>query len=532
MIMALKEFVLRPNGDTIAPGELSGFVVNGTRMYALYLRIYYLISGRAALSGPGLDQLTLAIYDFFSLLEGAVEAKATKKIEYLQIDRLIDEIYRYELVNWPIRATTLKSLVRIALERVFADPSRRAYGDRPSRVTGLDQGVLVAFKDGLLGWIGMQGLWRDLTTKAAAQVPQLVNTDGSIKPIPMKTIREIWPTLSTPHKRPFEEIAQLFLRSLPLSYSDQDAIVFQSDVSKIVLSQDGFNSLNWKTALARIIAMGFSADPEANRFKGVSRAEFKVFFDVARELAIDFKFVDPADNQIWNSSFTELNLFALSADADEWLSFSEGMDFISYAFSAATMVVKTKDDLKVNCPHLAPDVFGEPTFSAQCFRRQMAKNFPLFYADLPRWARLATNLQSRGTYSDLQWLLESAGRTNGFSSAPIASSDLTRMSMVLHYVEGLFTRFDDNRSGSITLAEARDVYPLFREILKKASGMDDDEKVFAVFTYILQFGRPPETLTEKLYFQFVWKDQPERWTFKADRMQMLNIIASLKAAVS
>jgi hypothetical protein len=508
-------------------------MVNVSRVHSLYIRMHYLVEEPTLLSGAGLDQLTLTVIDSIDLLQGALEAKASKRINYAEIDVLIDEIWRTKIIDWPISASTVKGLTRTAFGKIFNPPTTVAFWNpqattRPV-VEGMTQTGLDQLKDGILGWIEMQRLWRELTAKAIDKDPSLKNADGTINPIPYAMIREIWPTLRTHHRRPFQEMKSLFRRETPLAFTKEGTILFDRFDAPLSMDQQAFNSLNWKAAFARMVSLGFSIDPVLNRFRGVTKPEFKEFFEAVKPLGVELKLVDPTDNTLWDTSFDEANMFMLSGDGNTWLSFSEGVDFVSYALSQAYMADRVLDDLTKNCRNYEPDVFGIPKVDARCFRHRLKTNFVVHYNLIPGWANYVAQMDGV-EYDDFQMHLEKAARKKGYSNELVESGDLSRVSMLLHYGESIFTRFDSDRSGTITLAEATKVFPVFKDLLARVSEINDNETLYALFTYILHKGQPPESVTEKLYFQFIWKANKSLWEINADRKQLLKIIGNLKSA--
>lgn len=537
-----KTFLLKPDGATIAPDEWQTLFARGGDLFGLYLRVHYLLGDRDLLSGDGLDQLHATLNPLFDLLNEITKSKPDQLIPYGEMDPMVDEILRLKLIDWKVRDTTLKSVVRSVLEKVVNPPvggESVTQGDldasaRPPApglrrsMGGLRPENLARFREGLMGWLSMQDLWRDLIREAESRDPSLRG-----KPIPLSVVRKIWPTLQTKYKDQAEDLNRLFNRTLPISISVDGTVVFERDPKKIAFSQDGFNSLNWKQSFIRAVVMGYAADPLASRYTGLTKDEFKDFFDDVRALGVDLNFLDPGDEGIWSSTFAEANMFMLASDANEpdgasRLSFFEGVDLISYALSGSQMSRGVYRDLGANCRGYAPDVFGIPKVEPDCYRRWFQEHFLQNYRFLPQWARLVKGLSGREKRA-FQKELELAARKKGYSDDLIESTDIDRGTMIFQYIEAIFTRFDANKSGALELSEAERAFPMLKDVLAEASGISDSNTLYALFTYLLKFGEPPESLKDKLWFQFIWKADRRMWTISADRRQVLRIIAKLNS---
>lgn len=518
---AAKTFLIRPDGDQISPGEWPELFSHLGRLYAIYLRVHYFLADEPWLSGDGLVHMQAVAKDGLSLLEAAIAAKGDKRIDHRMIHQLIAEVYKAKLIESDVRDTTVQGLATVMLEKIF-NPSRVPQG-------GLTETNYFHLKRTLLGWLEMQTLWRDLLARAVT----VDSGAGETGRVPLRLVRDLWPTLKTSYSDPYLALKSLFERPQPVSFGEFDSVSFGSDVNRHFIDQDGFNSFNWKQTVIRLVLMGYAADQARMSFvggvEGLSAQELEPAFHDARALLIDLRSVDPNDVTIWSSIFFDANLFALASDGDERLSFFEGFDYLAYAIATSKLNGRNFKILAESCPHQGFDVFGDPKFQASCARAGFKNRFGGFFAVLPAWTDLWKKARGQ-TAHELQVALENAGRVSGYSEELFEYADLTRMTMVLHYVESIFTRFDRDASGILTLPEAMGMYPLLRDLLSEVSGFTDEDDLRALFSYILSYGRPPESLMDKVIYK--WKQWRENWDCHADRVHLLKIIGSLKEAGS
>jgi hypothetical protein len=520
-ITALKAFMIKPPANQIAPTEWQPLLVNCARLFSLYIRSEYMLKSRDLLSGEGLDQLTVAVYEIFDIIQGSIQAKPNKVIEYQEWDDLVNELLRLKVVDLPIKASTMRQLVRTTLGKVFNPPVN---GKRPV-VAGLSMTNFLKAREGIFGWIDMQRVWREVQAQAYSQEPRL---RGGRIPIP--TVRELWAKARTPFKGAHQDIDTMLSRTYPLVYTDEGAVIFGPQAKMIGMDQGTFNTLNWKTHFARIVGMGWAADPEKNRYLGLTKPEFKAFYLDAKDLAEDLEFLDPTSDTIWDTTFDESNMFMLSGDANSYLSFSEGVDFISYALSSSVTNGPIYDDGRALCAHEGKDYFGWPKINYACIKANTVAKWNEKYKNLPSWQAVAKKIGTKET-AELFDLILMGSRSDQPVTDPLEIADVNRMTMLMHYIESLYTRFDRDLSGTISFQEARDVYPIFYDLLKEAAkegGITKESEIYALYNYILYKGKPPESIIDKVYFKLIWCNSPSKWEkVDADRVKLAQIVGQL-----
>ena len=426
-IAALKGFIIKPAPDKIQPDEWQPLLVNSGRLFALYMRANYLLKSRDLLNGEGLDQLSVALYDLFDIIQGAIQAKPNKIIDYAQVDSLVDEIMRTGYFNLTMRPSTMKSLAHVAFEKVFNTPVN---GVR-APVSGLTMPVFTNARDGIFGWLDMQRVWRELQNTAVERDPSLKG-----KPIPLKVIKELWPKIRTPFRSAHADLNNLFNRKFPLVLTDAGTVLFDPQAGdKFGYGQEAFDALNWRSQFARVVSLGWVQNP-TDPFKGLTKPEFEAFFYDARPLAIDLKFVNPDDTKIWDTSFDESNMFMLAGDANNYLSFGEGVDFIAYAMSSSHILDPVYDDVTANCAHEGFDAYNRPLTNIDCFNDRTSASFVQTFKSIPTWATLAQSIGPAKTRA-LLVSLEAGARSSAKPSDPMGISDINRVVMLVHYIESI-----------------------------------------------------------------------------------------------
>ncbi|HVK61577.1 MAG TPA: hypothetical protein VM432_08510, partial [Bdellovibrionales bacterium] len=524
--IAAKAFLLQAGPEHIGKNEWNGLLMNANRLFAIFLRTHYLLSGRDLLSGPGLEQLTVTMNELFDVVEDAIDVKAGKIMPFETIDSVIHEVLRIKIITLNIRESTFQKLVRVFTSKVFTAPVR---GVRPAATTGVSKAAFALARDSFFGWLDMQHVWAEVTAKAIARQPSLQGHG-----IPIDVVRELWPTIPTRYPKAHEDLKHVFARKPSLIISDEGPIVYDRDAGTLYgVTQWGFDSLNWKTHFARVVGMGWSSDPVKYRYEGIVENEFKAFYYDVVELAVDLTLVEPEDHSIWKSTFEECNMFMLGGDGNKRLSFDEGLDFIASAMSSVPMAGKMyKEVIKTgaSCPQIDKDGFGRPKVAPACYRERSMQKFTEIYSPLPTWTALARSL-GPARMPELQKALEQAALKNGYSDKAIGQGDINNISMAMQYIESLYVRFDHDQSGTINYKEALESYYLFEQLLVQVKEFGDlnEEDRRAAFLYVIRYQHAPTSIADKLFFQFVWRVSPSRWEkIQADRLALVQILGELK----
>jgi hypothetical protein len=514
----IKALVLNPPGESIAPAEWQPLMTGAGRVYALVLRQQYLMAKQNLLSGAGLAQMRSSFEEVISIIRSGIDAKSSHVIAYPQIDDAIDEMIRLGVVPEELRDTTLKGVVRTMFSK-FLNPA--SSGSRP-KVTGLNATILERIRQQGAAFLEMQARWDAVTQKT-----------GSLTPA-WKTFVSTWqalpPASSAAAVSAAIDLTKLFTLPSPLSYRDNGTVVFDNRLSYLPMDEKAFTRYNWQSAVTRLLVQGYATDAIANKYTGLKASQVKAFFSDVHDLGVDMELLEPKDDDLWQTSFNESNMFMLSALNDDYMSYTEVFDYLAYLLGGGVMSDRMYNETLERCAHVGVDGFNRPTMDVNCFRARYGQKYAEVHAELPWWVKTQKDAGTSG-WAEMEQNLEKAARTNGYSDDPISTSDITRMTMVQQYIESLYVRYDANRDGLIGYDEAQKALPLFKALLVTASGFTSDKKINALYMYILKNGKPPTSLGDKIYFQLIWLGSQSKWKkVTADRLKLLEVVGSLKSA--
>lgn len=539
LIASAKSLLIRADGYTILPSEWQLLFGHIGRIYGLYLRVKYAMQGRDLFYGDGLAQIEIGVLEISGILEEAIAAKGTGVIPY---DVLIDFILAVGAsgsFDLPIQATTIVGLLKPLLEQIFNPIIVNTAGAKPLdpkdpmsiRAERREQGGLTAInlqrmRETMLGWVETQQLWEKLERDVYAQNPSIAIG----QPIPLKLVRPIWAAYSAVYQEPWADLKSIFDRPIPPSTRANGTLIFESSKT-VVYDRKSFAELNWKQQIVRSIGYGYISDPEGLRMTGITLDQFGRVFADFQQLGLDLKFLDDSDTDIWKTGFSVSNIFLFSSNGDDRIGYHEAVDLFVISFASGVIRDSVEADLLLNCKLGPDDIAGKPMIEAACWRKRLKTGYPTFFADIPGW-RDQMDDRSSGTWNSFFDNMEKASRKATNPTGPLMSSERSRAVLVHHYIESLFTRWDSNRDGRLSLYEADKSYFLFKRLLKDASGFKKDDEVRALFFYLLAYGEPPDDGNLGDIVKWLWwKSNPEEWPSRvgANRERLAKIFGNLAA---
>lgn len=515
-----KSVFLNPMGSKIAASDWQPLLANAAKLYAVYLRSEYLMKGQDLMSGEGLKQMMRTIDEVAVIVRTAIDVKPSKTISYAYLDQIVDEMIRMDLWALDVRDSTMQHTMRVAFNKLFYP---KVSGKRKSKPDGLNLVGFDSLYSSVMGWLDMQRVWNEVQAQAVYDDPRLKG-----QAIPVRTVRKLWPKTTSQYKQAHEDLRRLFNRENPIVYAANGTVVFERSSAYQAYSKVTFQQINWKSLAMRIAISAYSDRPDKDAYSGLTKAQTKELFDDIHPMATDFKFVEPDDKTLWETSFDEANMFMLTADANDKLSYNETLDWLSLLLGGGVLQTRLYDDVSDRCGKAGQDYFGRKQVSVECFRPRHKATFSTTYKELPNWVKLVKTLDDEN-FLKFQEKLESATRDEDKIGKPVGISEITRMTMVMQYIESIYTRFDEDQSGTITYEEAEKAFPLFRDVLKEASGLKTDKSNFGLFCWLLYKGKAPSGAIEKADFAVIWLKSESKWRkVNANRLMLLSIVSSLK----
>lgn len=504
--------------ERIRPQDWEQALLRGARVYAQFLRFQYTMDRR---QWPDVD-LVARIAEFsletLDLVEAAVLAQPDQFLPFERIDELIDELDRRSMVPFGLPASVAKFTIRPLVQRYLRDNESAAVRAEAER--GVGRGTLTIARREIRNWIANQLAIHQQVGRQA--LPRVRDVAPEFSPDMSRLLANPWRTVLQEDGR---------VRVEPPSV--------QRPWDVYSLSQ-----LNWRRQFARMALQGYALNPQQIlESGGVRREEFRIFHNDIRHLARHLGILDPREPGIWKSVFMQGDMFVSTADADGLLSLPEAVELITLGQSVGAtnrgtwdnMVLQVSSgsvvfDMAIPDPNSGPqpqggprgwgrrsqaapqnpqslsavplerrvgrlgprDVFGRPMMDPMSFRQMYRERFQQIYSHLPNmslfFGRLSAADQLRFVAA-----MEEAGRCMRTDSQSwVESSDMDKMSMMLHLVETVFLRMDVPEIDVLVRDEINTLFPLVRPLLADSmpSWMPESGQR-GIFYYMLENGERP-----------------------------------------
>ena len=513
---AFKIFLSKAPGNAVAGPEWVGLFHQLSDAYAIWLRYHYAIDhAHLMTSQTNLAQWSLISVQLHDLMNTAVTQKPNAVIDYATIGAMIHEIYRLDFFTLPLTEITLTGALRPALGTIL-NPVKN--GIRPP-VTGLDTAMLDYILQNLNGLFEVQSLYL-----------QALDRVGSASKVTYESLREIWPTLDHNYAEAWSGMLAIINAKFPLYLSDDKTLIFNDDVVSQELSGDNFFALNWQRGAIALVADGYSANPAATQLSGLTGAQFQAIYNDLHPVAEELGLFKPGDTQTWKNLAQYAEMFMPSSDGGTGVTFNEGIETLNTILSASVVGRHIFSDMSDQCTTVSTN--STPAIPISCFRLFFRKDMDEQFTNFPEMVRSIDAL-SDADYATFLDNLQLVMRQHGAApTAPFTLAEVTNAANFLHYVESIMWRFDTNHDGQLTLAESMVAYPIFKQILMKASGFKNDSDLRAVYTYLLKYQESPKASLWNTAKFVLWKLNPGSWTYDDNRADLVAVMARISEATN
>jgi hypothetical protein len=297
------------------------------------------------------------------------------------------------------------------------------------------------------------------------------------------------------------------IQQFPLAYLPDGSLVLDRNVKSIdVWNWNTLSRLNVMKFASRILMVSFGVnqtlDLEQNYLIESSMTDFYSGF---WNIGIELQAFDERSGNSGKRTYFEGDHFLYSSDGDGQVHLQESFELINVIFSAGLSGLKRmQDDLQTSsCILPELDFYGKHWLQEDCFKKLLRKNFSFYFSNLSGFANWVSGLndqQWEEFYKDL--IAFSRYRQN--TVGKIETGDLRTLIVILHYVEGMYLKFDTNGDDRLSTDELiagstrfvpffSSLYklepkgPLFRGLQQKAI----DYAVSHAFACIVMSGQMP-----------------------------------------
>lgn len=518
-LIAMKNIILSQKDSVIRKDEWSDLLYFASRFYSRYLQYYYFMSNQDVLTGEGLKtfrSLTTDVHDILGEIIGRKQNDGTQGITAAELGDLLKALVKAGAFPEKINGENLQAYASVLVNRALVRPETRLAGKATGTINLESLDVIMAeleifFRAQEVG----DELYANTAVGGGLYPKEILD---QLKNLPFSTTtKELVDMFRTPVSMALDAENRLDMSDRPVPYT-----------------RATYNTLNLIRAVVRLAIRSYAGERDRIvTYKGLTLEETDRLYLDLKPILVDLEMIDPRNLRFAQNRFRDASLFTPRADGDGFLSFLEGYDLAIMIISG----LKIEEDLfkfvEASCP-LAPAPFRDDrTVVLRCLLNVYSQNQDIF-VNLPNFVS-ATQKMGQGYSAFALNLLYAAGYLPEGDGKKIKFGDFSLFPFIVQYVEMVFNKHDADRNGFINTAEAINAFPVFKDILRQASGQTSDKRLRGLFTWLLVKGKPPESLLEKISFLSWCGKDPNEWKVNASREKIgtiLRVIAEATAAAS
>lgn len=422
------------------------------------------------------------------------------------------------LTSLTLKAETVEAVYNVVLNRVLQSPEDRLAGKAPAALT---KASLAYARSQFFVWVLTQQFLLD--TMNAAPGKELTAAELLAKIADVRNSGSASPMLV----EGITEVSKLIDAKVLLTLDAGGRAVISGRLApKINLKTVKMENL--VRSIGRAMMFAYVDDIERIKdFRGALLTEAQNGFQELRALGVDIGLLAPNNTTFVDSRFREANIFVPHSNGDNLASFSEIGDLVTMIMSGLKIDSQLRPSLVRDCSAVAEPKQTD-TVDFDCLYANYKKQFPAVMTALPEFQKYQKT-QDESTFNFFFYnSLKAAGYVPNLSNK-VKFEDVGLLPHLIQYVELLNARFDINHDDAIDVGEADLAFPAFRSLFKELakkeleSGLIKEEELFALFTFVLYYGKPPG-LSDLLRWSS-WKKTPSKWeAVYADRTQMAKIL--------
>lgn len=509
---------------TIKSNQWSVFLSYSSRIYLKYLYSYYFLNDQIQQSEK-LASLQILADSVNSLLTDLINFKTEKNISKQEILNLVYLIRDYDnIISKQIKKENLESAMNVLLKNILTSPEDRLAGRVETGLTlkGL-QNILNEFRI----WNQTEIFLFDLF-----QSKKLSQADF------IKAISDKYSTFFATNelKTSFVELRLILDSNITMANDNLGRIIISPTPS--LYDYSSVSRMNIMRAFSRIMIRGLSEDMKRiNDYSGITLDELKLGYGQLKGVFIDLELLDPASDSFADARFREANLFTPKANGDNLGSFKEVVDILTMITSGLSIDKLFKDDIQRVCLPGTTNINDfKLVVDKNCLMNVYAKMYQ-HLDSLPEYGKYIRSVSMDEWTNYFNNVLKASGHLSSMGNS-VQMTHVSLLPHIMQYIEMTMTRFDVNNDTVIDTQEAIKAYPSFKNLLKEIAKDDlrkgnlKEEDLLSIFTYILKFGAPPESLWDKAYWKFYWKNNPKKWNVRANRTKLSYILGYISEKVA
>lgn len=530
LIIDAKNIVLGGNDSSLRKSNWSVLLGFAARAYSDYLYYDYFLKEQSFQQPLILSYLSVFANQSLNILRDLLLVKKENQFSRVELGKLVKHMIRLELIPKAINEQSADQLVKVVLNNILTPPEVRIAGHQPDALTLTS--VEVARQE-------MQ-IWLDAELMFAQMADGWKADDGISGKDLLDALKSTSRSLDASNGPLLAAMKELLLSvdsPVPMTTNHKGFVIISNKFEQLY-THKSLRDLNRNRAVARLLIRSFATDMKRiETYQGATLPEVEGGFNSLRSIFVEMGLLDPKNVSFASSRFLEANIFVPHSDGNSLASQAEITDLIGMIWSGVGINYELREELVKKCFKPGEVVNDQSRVSLSCVRSAYKTVMADIMAATPEYVRFMKAASADDWAYYMNNIFMAAGYVPNNQSMAMMG-DIALTPHVIQYVEMIFARFDRNKDAIISTPEAIKAFPAFKGLLKELakdqldSGSIKEKDLLDVFTFILRYGKPPTTLTEKARFVLKWKGKPEKWDVWADRVQLAQILGYIAEQVA
>lgn len=528
-----KTTIVKGQGSVISKEDWSVVLGFGARFYTDVLYYNYFLKGEDFSKPEPVGHLSVLVNQTLNIAKDLLQAKDGHKISRNELSVLAKDLIDLKMLPTGIDQKAADQLIKVVLNNVLVEPKQRIAGVAPN---ALNFDSIEVLRHELQVWLDTEYL---IVKTSEKWVPEEGFPAKDLLLFISQTQKN-----ETSSKWLIEGLNELALSvnsPVPLTVDGEGRFII-SNKSEQLYTQKSLRQLNLDRALSRLAIRSFVNNLDRiNSYAGATQQEVRDAFVELKVVFVQMGLLSEKNNTFGDSRFRDANLFTPHSNGDSLASYQEITDLVAMIWSGIGINSNLKSELLKDCLGNIENPKDETAVKFDCARKSYKKSMAKYMLATPEYLKYMRISDAEGEFNTyLLNIFKAAGYVPN-ADKTAKWGDLSLAPQVVQYVEMLFARYDKNKDGVISTPEALRAFSLFKGLLLEFSkdqikgGSITEDDLPAVFCFMLHYGKPPETLKEKILFLFKWKGRsPDSWDVDADRgalAQVLGYVADQAAKV-
>ncbi|KYG63599.1 hypothetical protein AZI87_14470 [Bdellovibrio bacteriovorus] len=529
MIIDVKNMILGGNDSSLRKANWSVLLGFAARFYSDFLYYDYFLKEQSFQKPLTISYLSIFANQSINIARDLLAAKKETQFSRAEINKIIQHMSNLGVLPEGLKPKSIDQVVGVVLNNILTAPERRLEGHVPD---ALNLSSLEVLRNELQVWLD--------TELFIAQTTENWREDEGYS---AKELQEVLKkaSVSTMSRQPLAsglyELLLTVQSPVPLTVDNESRVLISNKLQQKYTAKT-LRQLNLYRAISRLAVRSFAGTADrVNTYKGVNLEEVQGAFMALRPVLVEAGILDSKNTTFASSRFREANIFVPHSDGSTLASYAELTDLIGMIWSGLNINSMLREELIKKCFNGNTDVKNDALVSLSCARASYKDSLPAAAISMPEYVKFqkAADKDSWAIY--MNNIFKAAGYVPNDKNMALLE-DISLAPHVIQYIEMIYARFDKNKDGVINTPESLNAFPAFKGILLELakeqieSGTIKEADLLDLFTYILRYGKPPETIKEKLRFVLSWKGKREKWDVWADRVQLSEILGYIADQVT